>query len=249
MLKSKARMVVFIIITFFLVQSVMLIQIQNEFQSMVLDFENTIENNNKIFAQKLQSQEERLQTEMKKALYTKQDKIVDSDKITLSNIIIPYKNTSLQNKTYMSIGTITNQTSPQWQYLTQQECISTYVDKNGIERMKVNNDTGFVMIDEYYGVAMGSYFDGDSIGTKYLITLDTNIQFKVVKVELKADKDTCNKQFVASSNDVIEFVIDLNQPYMQNNIGTNGLVFNGNFNNCELFKGNIIKIDKIIERE
>lgn len=138
----------------------------------------------------------------------------------------------LRNKTYMDYRKITNRDTAQWRYI--------YSDAISV------NDKGFLVTEDgYIGVALGTYFG--PVGTKYIFTLDTGIELKVVKVEVKSDKHTCKHNYKAGSNDVIEFVIDTKAQYMQDNIWGNGLIFQGNFNNCEDFKGNIIKIQEVIE--
>lgn len=138
----------------------------------------------------------------------------------------------LHNKTYMDYRSITNRDTAQWKYI--------YSDTISVD------DKGFLVTEDgYIGVALGTYFG--PVGTKYIFTLDTGIELKVVKVEVKSDKHTCEHNYKAGSNDVIEFVIDTKAQYMQNNIWGNGLIFQGNFNNCEDFKGNIIRIQEVIE--
>ena len=156
-----------------------------------------------------------------------------------------------ENKTYMGVERITNQTSPQWEYLTSLDCIYVYTDAYGKERLAVKEGYNGFIVDntkEYIGVAMGSYFG--KIGTKYNITLYDEVSkiekiIKVVKVEEKANRDTCQYQICGGANDVIEFVIDENHSFMKKNIGENGLIFNGNFNNCDFFNGNVVKIEKV----
>ena len=138
----------------------------------------------------------------------------------------------LCNKTYMDYHFITCKSSPQYKYI--------YSDAITVD------DKGFLVTEDgYIGVALGTYFG--PVGTKYIFTLDTGIELKLVKVEVKSDKHTCENNYKAGSNDVIEFVIDTKTQYMQDNIWSNGLIFQGNFNNCEDFKGNIIKIEEVIE--
>lgn len=138
--------------------------------------------------------------------------------------------TDLSAKPYMDYRKITDRTSNQYQLI--------YSDEISVD------DNGYLVDTEgNIGVAMGSYF-GD-IGTKYIIHLDTGISFGVVKVEEKADIHTCENNFMASANDVIEFVIDTSAGYMQDNIWSNGYIWQGNFNNCPDFQGNIVKIERI----
>lgn len=143
-------------------------------------------------------------------------------------------NELLCNKTYMDYRKITNRDSNQWKYI--------YSDAISVD------DKGFLVTEDgYIGVALGSYFG--PVGSKYIFELDTGIELKVVKVECKSDKHTCKNNYKAGSNDVIEFVIDTKADYMRENVWGNGLIFQGNFNNCEDFRGNIIAIREVIDDE
>lgn len=143
-------------------------------------------------------------------------------------------NELLCNKTYMDYRKITNRDTAQWKYI--------YSDAITVD------DKGFLVTEDgYIGVALGSYFG--PVGSKYIFELDTGIELKVVKVECKSDKHTCVNNYKAGSNDVIEFVIDTKTDYMRQNVWGNGLIFQGNFNNCEDFKGNIISIKEVINDE
>lgn len=146
----------------------------------------------------------------------------------------------LCNKTYMSYKSITSKSSLQYKYIHSDAIIL--------------DDRGFLMSSDgegYYGVALGSYFG--EIGSRYIFTLQrpdgSTHELKVVKVEAKSDKHTCEHNYKAGSNDVIEFVIDTKTAYMQQNIWGNGLIFQGNFNNCEDFNGNIVGIKEVINDE
>lgn len=140
----------------------------------------------------------------------------------------------LTAKTYMDYRKITDETSPQWEYIYSD---AITVDEKGF----------LVTEDNFVGVALGSYFG--PIGEKYQITLDSGIVLNVVKVEEKADMHTCEHNVMAGCNDVIEFVIDTQAEYMQNNVWDNGYIWQGNFNNCPDFTGDIQKIEKVIGYE
>lgn len=129
-------------------------------------------------------------------------------------------------KTYMDYKKITNKSSKQWQF----------IHNSG----QINIVNGYLMSDEYIGVALGSYFG--EIGSKFIFTLEDGKEIKVIKVEEKADAHTINGCQQRWDNSVIEFVID--SDYFPK--AKNGYVYSGNFNNLEQFKGKIIKIEKII---
>jgi len=136
-------------------------------------------------------------------------------------------------KTYMDYKLITDSTSPQWQYIYNSNEVVICED-------------GFIRTAdmEYLGVALGSYFG--NIGTKWIFTLDNGTQLKVVKIEEKADEHTCDNGFMQKwDKSVIEFVVDTDK--MDYATGENGLKYNGNFNNNEWLKGEIVKIEEVIK--
>lgn len=150
---------------------------------------------------------------------------------TTEAVKIPYSG-DFSAKTYMDYRKITNKHSTQYKYIHSDEITIT--------------EDGFLQTaDGYTGAALGSYFG--PIGSKYIFTLDSGIVLKLVKVEAKSDAHTCAANFAAGSNDVIELVIDTAAEYMQANVYSNGLVWQGNFNNCPEFTGNIVKIEKVTQ--
>lgn len=135
-------------------------------------------------------------------------------------------------KTYMDYRKITNTNSKQYQYIHNSGEI--YVSEDGFLRTTDGLD--------YIGVALGSYF-GD-IGDRFIFTLDTGIELRVVKVEAKADIHTDENNYQhAIDGSIIEFVVDPDK--MDYAIHQNGYIYSGNFNNNEWLKGNIIKIEKV----
>lgn len=144
---------------------------------------------------------------------------------------IPVLSSSSKDKTYMSVHAITDRTSDQWQYIHESGEVKT-------------DDRGFIICgDGYIGAALGFYFG--EIGEKYIFTLSTGEELKICKVEHKAEKDTREDRFAHHDGHVIEFVIDTDAQYMQENIEENGYIFSGNFNNCPEFEGEIVKIEKV----
>lgn len=138
--------------------------------------------------------------------------------------ILPCHSSSI--KSYMDYNAITLTTSKQYKYIR--------------EHMSIDN--GLLYDSEgYIGVALGSWW-GD-IGSKWIIELDTGVILSVVKIDEKADKHTINGCQHRTDGSVIEMVVD--SPTIPNDWwGGNGYVFNGNFNNSELFKGNILRVAK-----
>ena len=132
-------------------------------------------------------------------------------------------------KTYMDYKKITNKASIQYRYIQ--------------DNMVVRYDGHLIDEEDYIGVALGSYFG--KIGTRYIITLSSGQQLKVIKVEAKDDKHTfkgCQQRWDKS---VIEFVVDVDKAGKYYGIASNGYVNSGNFNNLDQFKGNIIKIEEV----
>lgn len=159
--------------------------------------------------------------------------LISSDDIGKEKVEIPaeYSHFDLSAKPYMDYRKITNQNSNQYKLIHSDEMS---VDERGF----------LVDADGYIGVALGSYFG--EIGSRFEITLDTGVVLKVIKVEEKSDLHTCENNFMGSSGDVIEFVIDTQKLFMQSNKWRNGYIFSGDFNNCYEFTGNIVEIEKVI---
>lgn len=127
-------------------------------------------------------------------------------------------------KTYMDYRSITLESSEQYKFIQ--------------EHMHIKD--GYLLDEQgYIGVALGSEF-GD-IGTRWIFELDTGLEIYVVKIEHKDDKHTLNGCEQKNDHSVIEFVI--NENYFTK--GSNGFIFNGNFNNNEWFNGNIIGYIKV----
>ena len=113
--------------------------------------------------------------------------------VTWTEYDVPDGKTSF--KSYMSWRAITNTRSAQ--YKLQQEC---WTDKNGLRRY-----------DEYYVIALGSYYT-DDIGDTFRITLDNGKSFKAVVGDFKADRHTDElNQYTPTESCgkcVLEFVVD-----------------------------------------
>lgn len=134
-------------------------------------------------------------------------------------------------KTYMDYRMTTVKSSPQYIYLN--------------EKCTVDQDTGFLYDEDgFIAVALGSFY-GD-IGDRFYFTLDSGVVLPLVKAESKADKDTddfgCSH---LTDNSVIEFVIDAKIARNYFYSSGNGLVLNGNYNNYSVFKGKIVKVEKV----
>ncbi len=134
-------------------------------------------------------------------------------------------------KTYMSYKSITSKNSKQYKYIEN--------------NMSVDEETG-LLIDEngFVGVALGSYYG--EIGSKFYITLDTDIVIPVVKVDAKSDAHTVNGCSQSVDGSVIEFVIDKQIAGEFFGVrGANSLVSGGNLNNDDRLRGKINTVEKV----
>ncbi len=135
------------------------------------------------------------------------------------------------SKTYMDYRAITAKGSRQYRFIQ--------------EEMVIDEKTGFLVDEDgFIGVALGSYYG--EIGDRYYVTLDSGVVLPLVKVEEKADSDTVNGCYHLSDGSVIEFVVDTDYAKASDSFGIsgNGLIGSGNYNNFELFSGNIAKVEK-----
>ena len=135
-------------------------------------------------------------------------------------------------KTYMDYRMITSPSTRQYWYIR--------------EHMTVDRSTGFLYDEDgFIGVALGSYYG--VIGDRYYITLESGVVLPVVKVEEKADGDTIGGCSHSSDGSVIEFVIDTDYAAASDlfNRTGNGLINSGNYNNYDLFRGEIAKVEKV----
>lgn len=138
-------------------------------------------------------------------------------------------------KTYMDYRMTTVVSSRQYQFMRNE--------------LTIDEETGFLYDkDGFIAVALGSYFG--EIGDRFYFTLDSGIVLPLVKAEEKADKDTDETGcYHLIDSSIIEFVIDGDcaREYFWHN--DNGLVLNGNYNNYSLFKGEIAKVEKVLDEK
>lgn len=136
-------------------------------------------------------------------------------------------------KSYMDYRAVTNTSSKQYWFIRN--------------NMTVNTTNGFLYDDDgFIGVALGSFYG--EIGSRYYFTLETGITLPVVKIDEKADKDTdINGCYHLSDGSVIEFVIDSDIANEYYGYYNNGLVLQGNFSNYELYKGDIVKVEEVLD--
>ena len=143
---------------------------------------------------------------------------------TLEEMELP--DVSGEVKTFAYYTAVTAKSTPQYKMLNSKKC---YTD----------DETGVRMVDGCYCVAMGSFY-GSNIGQKYRITFDTGVQIDVVLCDQKANKHTNSTNQYARAKDVLEF-------YCEKSKIPKVIRTRGNYNNIELFKGAITKIEKYTE--
>ena len=101
----------------------------------------------------------------------------------------------------MDYRCITNKNSAQYKFIKAWG----WSDSNGFMRANGERDLGIK--DDYYLIALGSYY-GTTIGTKYKITTDTGNVFYGVLADCKDDSHTNNTHQYSYNNDVVEFIVD-----------------------------------------
>lgn len=155
-----------------------------------------------------------------------EEKVVEPEKEELRSLELPNLEDSSM-KTYMDYTAITDTSSAQYE-LQQQ----AYTDEYGLRK-----------VGEYYCIALGSGF-GTTIGSKYLITLDTGEQFKAILGDQKADQhtDTSHRYIEMDGNrgNIVEFLVETG--YLENMarvMGDISYISHGNF------EGNITRIEEL----
>ena len=138
-------------------------------------------------------------------------------------------------KTYMDYRSTTVRDSRQYKFIHNE--------------LTVDENTGFLYDEDgFIGVALGSFYG--EIGDRFYFTLDSGVVLPLVKCEEKANGDTdVSGCYHLQDNSVIEFVIDKN--YALNYFGrlSNNYVLNGNYNNYDLFRGSIVKAEKVLDEK
>ncbi len=119
--------------------------------------------------------------------------------VTYNPLGVPRMDSSF--KTYMDYRTVTNTASPQYKY------IHTWGWSDGDGFMRANGERDLGISDDYYMIALGSYY-GTEIGTKYRITTDTGNVFYGVLCDQKSDCDTNSTHQYAYNDDIVEFIVN-----------------------------------------
>lgn len=153
--------------------------------------------------------------------------------VTYSDLGVP--NIQSYFKTWMDYRTISDTSSPQYDFVNNISHDWVYTDSEGFLRAYGENDLGIP--EDYYVIALGSYY-GTEITSKYKITTDTGRVFYGMLGDQKSDVHTNSTHQYASNNDVVEFLVDSNN--------LNSMVSQmGSANVYMPLNGNISKIEKI----
>ena len=141
-------------------------------------------------------------------------------------------------KGYMCFHKITSKSSKQWKFLRSGDFKFT-TDEHGI--LKYN---------DYYVVAMASYYTNYKVGSTFRITLDSGIVFDIITGDEKADKDTDElNMYRPKSNgrgEIIEFIVacGLSEDCCVYHTMTPNERALGNLSSLG-FQGNVVKIEKL----
>ena len=125
-------------------------------------------------------------------------------------------------KTYTDYTKLSKQ-YPQW---TKVQTIA-YTDENGLRK-----------VDNYYCVAMGSYYT-NTVGDLFRITTETGNVFEVIITDFKADRDTDIKnQYTTLNYCMVEFYVDVaGLPSKARRCGT--------ISKIDGFDGKVISIERL----
>lgn len=164
--------------------------------------------------------------EIKKSLSEISDKtptVLTEENEVLTGLLLPQLDTSF--KSYMDYRTIT--------------CVSS--DQYALQRQAYTDEFGLRKIDEYYCVALGTYYSS-KCGETFKICTDSGNEFLVIVADVKDDRHTDeSNMYVPLPNgnaNVIEFVVDT--PAMSNRVA-----LLGDISGYEQFSGNIVKIERV----
>lgn len=115
---------------------------------------------------------------------------------------VPSVDTSF--KTYMDYRMVTNTASPQYKFIDRW----SWSDYDGF--MRCDGESDFGVDQNYYLVALGSYY-GTTVGTKYRFTTSDGNVFYGVLADFKSNYDTNSTHQYSYNQDIIEFLVDTSQ--------------------------------------
>lgn len=156
----------------------------------------------------------------------------ETPKPTYKLVNMPLPKVSGRCKTYAYYKAVTNKKSPAYAVLNSGKVrgkkVETYTDP----------ETGIRMVDDCYCAALGTFY-GKQKGVKYQITLSTGKTFKIILCDSKANRHTdSNNQYAVRNKDVVEFYVEKAKIPKK---------VRGNYDVLDQFKGDIVKIEKIVE--
>ena len=105
----------------------------------------------------------------------------------------------------------------------------------------VVGDDGLLYSGEYVGIALGTRYG--NIGDKFIITLDTGVEFKAIKLDTKSDAHTYNGCHQRYDSSMIEFLIDTDKAKASY---PEAMVM-GSFDVVDKYSGVVTSIMRVIE--
>lgn len=121
---------------------------------------------------------------------------------------------------------------------TNYKLLSKNSKQGKLQEQAYTGETGIRMVDDYYCAALGTYYDGN-IGDKFLVTLSSGKQFKMILCDVKADCHTDSKhQYTKVNGCMIEFYVDYS-------VLSSYVKRMGNISYIDGFEGEITCIQKI----
>lgn len=131
--------------------------------------------------------------------------LTNNNKDYVKYIPLDVPNINSSFKAWMDYRAVTNVQSSQYKYINTWG----WVDSQGFMRANGERDLG--INDDYYLIALGSYY-GTIIGTKYKITTNTGNIFYGVLADCKANIHTNHtNQYNSWNGNVVEFLVDKNK--------------------------------------
>ena len=114
----------------------------------------------------------------------------------------------LENPEYTILKTYDVPTGHSFKSYTNYKLLSKSSKQGQLQQQAYTGETGIRMVDDYYCAALGTYYDGN-IGDKFLVTLSSGRQFKMILCDVKADHHTDEKhQYTKVNGCMIEFYVD-----------------------------------------
>lgn len=142
-------------------------------------------------------------------------------------------------KGYMCMHKVTSTSSKQWKFL-----------HSGDYKLTSDNN-GIMMYEDYYVVAMASYYTNYKVGSTFRITLDSGVVFDVITGDEKADQDTDSSHTFrpkgVDRGEIIEFIVACGEEGQNCNVYTTMTPENRRLGNLSSlgFQGNVVKIEKL----